>query len=114
MKVTLTIVPPGGGEGEFTLDFDMPGIPQQGDYISVYRPGQMGTEDYIVRRTWWVLDFPSTEAIQPEGNVTVGTTKSFYVECEIARGIFSSEEHSRTCDAYESSGKLRSFDESGY
>ena len=33
MKVVLSFVPPGGGETDFQLEFDLPALPQPGDYI---------------------------------------------------------------------------------
>ena len=56
MKATLAFVPPGGGEADYYLEFELPGVPQLGDYISIARSGQQGTEDFIVRRTWWYLE----------------------------------------------------------
>jgi hypothetical protein len=60
MKATLVFVPPGGGEADYSLQFDLPAVPQPGDYISVTRPGQEGYEDFIVRRARWVLSYPSS------------------------------------------------------
>jgi hypothetical protein len=61
VKVRLVFVPPGGGEADYSLDFELPGIPQKGDYVSIKRPGQQGTIDFIARRSWWHLDYPSDE-----------------------------------------------------
>ena len=54
MKVSLLFVPPGGGETDYQLEFELPAPPQPGDYISVRREDtkDLGTEDFIVRRTW--------------------------------------------------------------
>ncbi len=51
MKMSLAFVPPGGGEADYGLDFDLPGIPQPGDYISITREGEegTGTEDFLER-----------------------------------------------------------------
>ena len=35
MKVHLAFVPPGGGETDYAIEFDMPAIPRAGDYISI-------------------------------------------------------------------------------
>ena len=37
MKARLMFVPPGGGEIDYALDFDLPAVPQPGDYITVTR-----------------------------------------------------------------------------
>ena len=58
MNVTLTFVPPGGGESDYSLNFDLPGIPRPGDYIRVRRPKQTGSEDFIVRSDVVEPEFP--------------------------------------------------------
>ncbi|MBC7527929.1 MAG: alpha/beta hydrolase [Chthonomonadaceae bacterium] len=89
MKATLIIVPPGGGKYLYSLDFELPAIPQVGDYISVRRPGQEGTEDFIVRRNWWELQYPN---LVGEGS-GVGKVNFLLVECELAKGINSNPSH---------------------
>ena len=44
MKVRLCFVPPGGGEANYSLDFDMPAVPRSGDYISIKRPIKTASE----------------------------------------------------------------------
>ena len=53
MKVTLVFVPPGGGETDYQLSFDLPGIPVKGDYIMVSRGDQPGmmNDNYNARLT---------------------------------------------------------------
>ena len=68
MKVHLSFVPPGGGETDYSLIIEMPTVPQTGDYISITRPGQQGAEDFIVKRTWWNLEY---------NNNNIGSTKTF-------------------------------------
>ena len=108
MKVNLSFVPPGGGETDYTLPMEMPEIPRAGDYISVFRPEEQGTSDFIVKRTWWNVEFN-------EGAES-GSTKSIWVECEFAlkRGV-SSKAHEKACESYRV-GKdiLLTFDESMY
>ncbi len=108
MKVHLSFVPPGGGETDYTLLMEMPEIPKAGDYISVFRPEEQGTSDFIVKRAWWNMEFN-------EGAES-GSTKSIWVECEFAlkRGV-SSESHKRCCESYHvKTGTLLEFDESMY
>ena len=115
MDVRLVFVPPGGGEADYSLDFDLPAIPRPGDYITVMRPNQSGTEDFIVRRTWWTLEYPEAPMIQNSKNAVRGSAKSVAVECEFAKGNYSSEAHKKACDAYEQrGGTVSEFDASAY
>jgi hypothetical protein len=103
MKVRLVFVPPGGGDAEFSLEFELPSVPQPGSYISITRPDQqVGTEDFIVRRNLWHLEHPTTGAY---GEGATGTMRVLGVECEFALGPYSSDEHRRTCDAFERGGR---------
>jgi hypothetical protein len=115
LKATLAFVPPGGGEADYHLEFELPGVPQPGDYISIVRSRKRGTEDFVVRRTWWYLENPdSTPGASAERALT-GTTRRVTVECEFARSPYASESHRRKCDAYDSRGlQVENFDESAY
>ena len=61
MKAKLCFVPPGGGEEDFHLELDLPGVPNPGDYIVVVESDKLKSGDdyqglhqgYIVRRCWW-------------------------------------------------------------
>jgi hypothetical protein len=114
MHVKLVFVPPGGGEADYSLDFELPGVPRAGDYISVMRPNQQGTEDFIVRRTWWTLEYPDAPMVQDAKNAARGSTKDVVVECEFAKGHYSSEAHQRACEAYGRKGKLQEHEASAY
>lgn len=103
MLVHFGFVPPGGGETDYSLDFEVPELPREGDYICITRPGQTGNEDFIVRRVWWALE---TEA-EPKGP---GKVTSIHVECEYAVSDFSSESHAKVAKG---SG-AKSFDISLY
>jgi hypothetical protein len=100
MKVRLVFVPPGGGEADYSLDFDLPSLPQPGDYISIWRSEKQGTEDFIVRRTWWNLEFPDSKLSRSASDQTHGVVKMIAVECEFAIGAYSSEDHKRACNRY--------------
>jgi hypothetical protein len=39
MKVNLAFVPPEGGDVEYSLEFELPSVPQPGNYISIIRSG---------------------------------------------------------------------------
>ena len=104
MKVNLAFVPPEVGDTEYSLQFELPSVPQPGSYISIIGPDQqVGSEDFIVRRILWHLEHPTTGASGEEGET--GTMRGLYVQCEFARGGFSSEAHRRTCDDYERGGR---------
>lgn len=104
MKATLVFVPPGGGESEYSLDFELPGVPQPGDYISVTRPGTEGMADFIVRRCWWQLSYPNDELYRDADSQTKGKVEYLLVQCEYALGPHSSEEHKRSVDSYRNQG----------
>jgi hypothetical protein len=114
MNVRLVFVPPGGGEADYSLDFELPSVPSPGDYISVMRPNQQGTEDFIVRRTWWTLEYPEAPVIQDAKSTVRGSAKSVSVECEFAKGNYSSEAHQKACEGYGKAGTLKEFEASAY
>jgi len=115
LKATLAFVPPGGGEADYYLEFELPGVPQPGDYISIARSGQRGTEGFIVHRTWWYLEHPDSAPGVSAERAGTGTTQRVTVECEFARSPYSSESHRRECDAYDSRGlQVKNFDEIAY
>ena len=60
MLVQLSFVPIGGGEQDYGLTVEMPVPPRQGDWLSVVRPGQHHTEDFIVRNVWWKVTTGTT------------------------------------------------------
>lgn len=109
VKVRLLFVPPGGGEVDYGLHFELPEIPRPGDYITITRgSGSSESEDFIVRRTWWLLNYPDTPGIEAKPT-DEGRVKEIYVECEFAIGPFSSERHKK------SAGKnAKEFDNSAY
>ena len=107
MKINLSFVPPNGGETDYSLRMELPEIPRAGDYISIFRDGTSGTEDFIVKRTWWQLSYTDGEI--------AGSVKEIWVECEFAQGDCSSEAHKRACESYQAkTGSLHIFDESMY
>ena len=115
-QVTLVVVPPGGGEAEYSLQMEVPALPREGDYVTVMRKREgpvagrdIGTEDFIVRRVWWAFDFPDDGRLwEYSDERTVGTLNGIGVECEMAKGPYSSEAHIRRCGpgaaAFEASG----------
>jgi hypothetical protein len=106
MLVHLSCFPPGSGESEYTLAFDMPALPRERDYISVVRPDQIGSEDFIVRRVNWVLEFPKT-APTGSGDGPTGKILNVYIEGEFAESAFSSAEHKRALEGFAAGGRQR-------
>ena len=104
MKINLSFVPPNGGETDYSMPFELPEIPRAGDYISIGRPNQSGAETFIVKRTWWNLEFNDTVE-------KTGILKEIWVECEFAVSPISSDNHKRACENY---GDIKEFDESMY
>jgi hypothetical protein len=116
-QVTLVIVPPGGGEAEYSLQMEVPALPREGDYVTVMRKregpvtgGDIGTEDFIVRRVWWAFDYPDDGRLYEDADDrTVGSLDGIGVECEMAKGHYSSEAHRRRCGL-----GARTFEASAY
>ena len=107
MKVRLAFVPPGGGETDYSLEFELPNAPSSGDYITIQRDGGTGCENFIVRRSWWNL------SVHADGSN--GQLGELWVECEFAEWNLSSTEHKNAVGRYEQkTGKRLKFDESLY
>lgn len=117
-EVTLVIVPPGGGEAEYSLQMRVPALPREGDYVTVMRDREgavagvdIGTEDFIVRRVWWAFRYPDDGALYHEaGEGPVGEVSgTVSIECEMARGHYSCERHVKACGP-----DARTFEPSAY
>ena len=93
MKIELVLAPFEEEEPHHRLVFEMPGVPQAGDCVTISRPDQSGNTEFIVRRTSWALNSYETGATHQADASAVGTTSSVTVECEFVAGPFSSEEH---------------------
>lgn len=93
MKIELVLAPVEEEESHHRLVFEMPGVPQSGDCITITRPDQSGNTEFVVTRTCWTLNSHETGAMQHAGESAVGTTSSVIVECAFVAGAFSSEEH---------------------
>jgi hypothetical protein len=93
MRVELMFVPIEDEEPHHKLVFEMPGVPQTGDCVTISRPGQAGYTEFVVTRAFWTLDYPEMGSIHHAGEYVVGTMNSVTVECEFVAGPYSSEEH---------------------
>ena len=106
IQVEFNFVPPGGGETDYTLVATLPDVPRPGDYIGVQHPNEDGLRTFIVRRVWWLLQ---------TGTGSDGTVRKLCVECEFARGGWSSSTHKEACAVYEGRGrKVPEMDVSAY
>jgi hypothetical protein len=116
-EATFVIVPPGGGEAEYSLQMNVPALPREGDYVTIMRDREgpvagvdIGTEDFIVRRVWWAFHYPDDGALYHEaGEGPVGKLSGVSIECELAKGHYSCERHVKACGA-----KARTFEASAY
>jgi len=75
------------------LIFDLPGVPQTGDVVTISRPGQEGYTNFVVRRTQWDLDHPDDKPGHRIDKAVVGKANAVTVECVYIVGPYSSEEH---------------------
>lgn len=116
MKCRLIMVPPGGGEADYSLDFDLPTIPRAGEGLCISRDDRAtGYECFIVRSVRWELKYPSSKAHAVSGTEEVGKVGMIAVECEFAFGPFMTPEHQRACEAYRNRGKdVKTLDETMY
>lgn len=116
-EVTLVIVPPGGGEADYSIPMRVPALPREGGYVTLMRDGpqpvagiDIGTEDFIVRRVWWGFHYPDDGALfHYVGEGPVGELSGVSIECEPAKGHYSSARHVRACGP-----DARTFEASAY
>jgi hypothetical protein len=121
VRVRLSFVPPGGGEVDYGLTMDMPALPRAGDYISVSRepwkdidPDRVGSEDFIVRRVWWLCQYPDDgKGTHVVGQEPVGIAEAC-AECEFAIGPYSSVAHKRAASTGKSRSKPQEFEATNY
>jgi hypothetical protein len=92
-KVIIVIREPGRLNSDYSLEFDLPQVPQKGDYISIQRPDKPRPygEDVIVEQVWWRLDHPETATV---GSAVpkIGGVIEIFVECSPAVGPYSSDQ----------------------
>ncbi len=109
MKIQFNFVPQGGGETDFTQIIEMPSVPNVGDYITMGSSESGGTEDFIVKRSWYYIK-------REDDKVSPGTCEEIVVECEFAIGPFSSDSHKKSCENYQirKGVPAKIFDDSTY
>lgn len=100
----------GNTQPDYSLEFDLPALPRQGEYLSVQRPDtpEPYGEDLVVRQVWWRLNHPMTSAGETEERA-VGNVTEIYVECEPAVGPWSSDAWKRGLSASVESGHTEKF-----
>lgn len=82
---------------DYSLEFDVPAVPREGEYISVQRPDHERPfgEDMIVRKVWWRYFHPQTAGVETGQNRKIGRLDEVFVECEAAIGPYSSDDWRR-------------------
>ena len=115
MQLVVVIREAGSLKPDYSLAFDLPAIPRQGDYISIQRPGLPWpyAEDMIVRQVWWRLNHPETEAralLDAAEEPVVGNTDEIIVECEPAIGPWSSDKWRDSLMRHHREGKVQEFE----
>lgn len=92
---------------DYSLEFDLPALPRQGDYLSIQRPDtpEPYGEDVVVRQIWWRLNHATTLGQETHPRA-VGDMKEIYVECEPAIGPWSSDAWKRSLNAGIESGQV--------
>src|SRR5271155_804829 len=91
-RVSVVVREVGRLKPDYSLEFDLPEIPQPGSYVSVQRPDQPEPygEDLIVEQVWWRLKHPETAGFGT-GPPKIGTVAEILVECTPAVGPWSTD-----------------------
>lgn len=116
MLATFVFVPPGGGEADYALEFEIPFVPNPGDYIQIKMGEDEGLCDFIVRRSWWHLHHPAIDkTIVNSGKEVKGTTRGLMIECEYSKSPNSSASHIRAISASQNPGHpLKEFESTAF
>lgn len=99
---------------DYSLDFDLPAVPQIGSYISVNRPDHREpySEDLIVRHVWWRLRHPETRGYASGDEAPkVGNVIEIFVECDQALGPYATDRWRKSMEAAKARGvEVEDFD----
>lgn len=104
IQIHFAFVPPGGGETDYSIEANLPAVPQAGDYIMINVPDEVGSRTLIVRQIWWMIQDGGQGA----------NVERLIVECEFARGPFMSESHKAACENYARAGKIQIMEASAF
>lgn len=112
MLIVVVIREVGSLKPAHSLEFNLPAIPRQGDYISIQRPDLPWPfgEDLIVRQVWWRLKYPETRVHEEASEKVLGYTDEIIVECEPAIGPWSSDEWRASLEQPHREGKVPEFE----
>ena len=91
IRFNLVVREPGKLKPDYSLDFEAPTLPREGDYLSIQRPDKQPPygEDMIVRKVWWRMSHPETGGVTSDSKL--GKLDEVFVECEPATGPYSSD-----------------------
>jgi hypothetical protein len=91
-RVVIVVREVGRLKPDYSLEFNLPEVPQPGSYISIQRPDQPEPygEDLIVQQVWWRLKHPEIGGFGSEVPKIGGITE-IIVECSPALGPYSSD-----------------------
>ena len=80
VEVIVIVRTLGTVQPDFSLNFELPGIPRIGDYISIRRLDQREPfgEDVIVRHVWWRLHHPETHGFASSDKPAIGKLVEIY------------------------------------
>ncbi len=108
MKYELVIVPPGGGEADYTVTIhDAIYIPRAGEYISL-------VGDEAGRRSVFRVLYVTAQAVRLERQGEY-KEEAPVVQAEFVRHPYQSDAHARSIEMYTSRGKpIHDYPESGY
>lgn len=113
MKVQLTVVPPGGGEADYSFYATLPTIPRVGEYIIL----SIDKEPPGAFRVLYITYYIATEH-QPDGAHTDAHTTEVNLQIEPIKHPYTTEGGAkRLLDSYSGprwAAKLQEYPESGY
>jgi hypothetical protein len=92
IRFVVVVREPGALGPDYSLEFEAPALPREGDYLSVQRPDHERPfgEDMIVAKVWWRLSYPGTEPVVFDSG-EVGSLDEIFVECIPAVGPYSTD-----------------------
>jgi hypothetical protein len=92
IKFQVVVREPRRLEPDYSLEFEAPMVPREGDYLSVQRPDHERPfgEDLIVAKVWWRMSYPGTAPFASDPP-EVGALDEIFVDCIPAVGPYSSD-----------------------
>jgi hypothetical protein len=111
IKIVVVVREAGRLKPDYSLNFEVPELPREGEYISIQRPDKAEPygEDMIVSKVWWRLRHPETGMHTEAEHEKTGGVIEIFVECDPAIGPYSSDQWRRVLQAAVSSGKAEEF-----